>query len=377
MNVLYKDLIYLLVCAVNGITPDKARVQAMDLGQLYELAKMHTVQAAVCVSLERAGVRDKAFYEAYNKAIRKNIYLDTERKAITADLEKQGIWYMPLKGSVLKDLYPEDGMRQMADIDMLYDADKQQAVMEIMLAHGYTAESVGRTSHDVYKKPPVLNFELHTQLFGSLHAKPLCRYYSDIQRSLQKDGGNSCGYHFSDEDFYVYLTAHEWKHYSGSGTGIRSLLDCYVYCKVKGDDLDWDHITEQCRRLEIADFEQERRQLAVKVFSTDILPALTDAETKMLMCYLTAGTYGTFENGIRKKLHKQSKAGYLLRNLFPSLEYMRVSVTFVDRCPLLYPIGIVYRWGRILVKRRSYLKTIIKVMKQYDNKKIQDSGQGH
>lgn len=47
MNVIYKGLIYLLFCAVNVITPDKARVQAMDLEQIYRLAKFHTVRAAV------------------------------------------------------------------------------------------------------------------------------------------------------------------------------------------------------------------------------------------------------------------------------------------------------------------------------------------
>ena len=62
------------------------------------------------------------------------------------------------------------------------------------------------------------------------------------------------------------MTAHEWKHYNASGTGIRFLLDRYVYCKAKGDVLNWKYITEQCRQLEIADFEQECRQLAVKVF---------------------------------------------------------------------------------------------------------------
>ncbi len=38
------------------------------------------------------------------------------------------------------------------------------------------------------------------------------------------------------------------------GTGIRSLLDCYVYCKVKGDALDWAHIEAQCETLGIAAF---------------------------------------------------------------------------------------------------------------------------
>ena len=370
MKVLYKDLIYLLSCAVNGITPDTAKVQAMDLERLYRLAKFHTVRGAVCIALKRAGVQDKQFDQAYKKAVRKNIYLDMERSAILSDFEDKGIWYMPLKGSVLKDLYPENGMREMSDNDVLFDADKQEQSKEIMLSHGYTAEHYGVGNHDVYMKPPVLNFELHTALFSSAHAEPLYKYYADTRRLLRKDDGNSYGYHLSDEDFYVFMTAHEWKHYDGSGTGIRSLLDCYVYCKFKGDTLDWEYITKQCKQLEIADFEQERRTLAVKIFSSDRSPELTDGEQEMLMYYLTAGTYGTIENSIEKKLKQQSKAKYILSNLFPNPDYMKRSVKFVNACPLLYPVGIVYRWGRILVKRRSYLSVILKVMKKHYDKKV-------
>ena len=370
MNDTQKALIYMLSCAVNGIVPDTARVQAMDLEKLYRLAKFHSVRGAVCIALKRAGVQDKQFDQAYKKAVRKNIYLDMERNAIIADFEKQGIWYMPLKGSVLKDLYPENGMRQMADNDVLFDADKQELSKEIMLAHGYTAEHYGVGNHDVYMKPPVLNFELHTALFGSAHAEPLYKYYADTKRLLQRDEGNNYGYHFSDEDFYVYMTAHEWKHYNGNGTGIRSLLDCYVYCKIKGDNLNWKYITEQCKQLEIADFEKERRALAVRVFFSDKLPDLTESEQEMLMSYLTAGTYGTIESSIKKKLKQQSKEKYILSNMFPNLDYMKRSVGFVRKIPLLYPFGIVYRWGRILVKRRNYLSVILKVMKKNDNKKI-------
>ena len=375
MNPQYKDLIYLLYCAVNGTIPDTAKVQAMDLQVLYKIAKFHTVRAAVCIALKRAGVQDKQFDQAYKKTVRKNIYLDIERSAILAGFEKQGIWYMPLKGSVLKDLYPEIGMREMADNDLLLNADKQEQSKEIMLSHGYTAEHYGVSNHDVYTKPPVLNFELHTTLFGSDHDETLYRYYADTKRLLRKDEDNNYGFHFSNEDFYVYMTAHEWKHYNGGGTGIRSLLDCYVYCKVKGDLLDWEYITAQCKQLEIADFEQKRRALAVKVFSSETLLELTKSEQEMLMSYLTAGTYGTIENSIEKKLKQQSKKRYILSNMFPNLDYMKRSVGFVRKIPILYPVGIVYRWGRVFVKRRDYLSVILKVMKKYDNKKVYNSGQ--
>ena len=365
MNDTQKNLIYLMSCAVNGITPDTAKVQAMDLERLYRLAKFHTVRGAVCIALKRAGVQDKQFDQAYKKAVRKNIYLDMERTAILSDFEQQGIWYMPLKGSVLKDLYPENGMREMADNDVLFDAEKQVQSKEIMLSHGYTAEHYGVGNHDVYMKPPVLNFELHTALFGSAHAEPLYRYYADTKHLLCKDEGNTYGYHLSDEDFYVYMTAHEWKHYNGSGTGIRSLLDCYVYCKIKGESLDWKYITEQCRQLEIADFEKERRILAVKVFSSDTLPDLTESEQEMLIFYLTAGTYGTFDNAIKKKLKDQSKLSFWVHSIFIPRKQMAVSVPFTAKSPLLYPVGIFWRTFRVMLFKQDKIKQTIKAVKKY------------
>ena len=365
MNETQKSLIYLLSCSVNGIIPDKARVQSMDLEKLYALAKSHSVQGAVCIALERAGVRNEKFYQAYKKAVRKNIFLDAERTAITAEFEKQGIWYMPLKGSVLKDLYPEIGMRQMADNDVLFDADRQYQVKEIMEAHGYTAESVGQYNHDVYMKPPVLNFELHTALFAELHTEPLYRYYSDVKRLLKKNEGSDYGYHFSDEDFYVYITAHEWKHYNGSGTGIRSLLDCYVYCKVKGDTLDWDYITEQCRQLETADYEQERRQLAIKVFSSENLPELDEEENDMLMYYLSSGTYGSLENRVKRELKTQGKLSFWLHRIFIPRNAMAVSVPFTAKSPLLYPAGVVWRCARVVFRKQDKIKRTVRAVRKY------------
>lgn len=365
MNEIQKDLIYLLYCGVNGVTPESARVQSMDLETLYQLAAFHTVRAAVCVALKSADVEDNAFDQAYKKAIRKNIYLDVERKAILSEFEQQGIWYVPLKGAVLKDFYPENGMREMSDNDILFDPGKQEHAMRIMLKNGYTAIRVGKYYHDNYHKPPMLNFELHTSLFDENQVELLYRYYADTMRLLRRDEDSQYGYHFSDEDFYVYMTAHEWKHFSAGGMGIRSLMDCYVYCKAKGHTLDWAYITEQCRQLAIDDFEQLRRQLAEKVFSAETLPALTEKEQELLLYYLSAGTYGNWENVVKKYLKNRSKASYILWQIFPDMDYMKRSVGFVKKHPLLYPAGIVYRWGRILAIRREYLKTAVRTVRKY------------
>ncbi len=375
MNKTATDLIYLLSCAVNGITPDTTKVREMDFEQIYRLTKAHTLRAAVFIALRSAGVNDHSFQQAYNKAVRKNVMLDVERTAIFAEFEKHGIWYLPLKGAILKELYPENGMREMADNDVLYDSTKQAEVRKIMLGMGYTAESVGKTHHDVYMKPPVLNFELHTLLFGM--SSNFYAYYQNPKRLLIHDSGSKYGYHFSDEDFYVYMLAHEHKHYSNGGTGLRSLLDCYVFFQNKGDTLDWTYIYEQTKQLEIADFEQEQRVLAEKVFSSDKLPTLTDREQELLDYYLTSCTYGTTtrsaENTVKRhyaKSKNKSKISFILARLFPDMEFMKQYYPFFYRRKLLLPFGYVWRFFKGIFISRKKIQAEIKALNQYDNKKV-------
>ena len=76
-------------------------------------------------------------------------------------MDSEHIWYLPLKGIILKDYYPSVGMRQMSDNDILFDADAWERVEKHMLSEGYETESVGKGNHDVYQKAPVYNFEMH------------------------------------------------------------------------------------------------------------------------------------------------------------------------------------------------------------------------
>lgn len=88
-------------------------------------------------------------------------------------------------------------------------------------------------------------------LFGSISNERICSYYRDVKNRLKTACGKQYELRFSDEDFYVYMIAHEYKHYSGGGTGLRSLLDTYVYCLKKGKTLDWDYISGEIEKLGI------------------------------------------------------------------------------------------------------------------------------
>ena len=141
------DLVYLAACAVNGQVPEKSRTEGMDLSLVYEAAQNHKLAAAAGMALESAGIRNGAFVQAVAKAMRKNALLDADRAELTRKLEEAGIWYMPLKGAILKDLYPRYGMREMADNDILVDAARAQDVGRIMQELGFEVKEAGKGHH--------------------------------------------------------------------------------------------------------------------------------------------------------------------------------------------------------------------------------------
>ena len=113
----------------------------------------------------------------------------------------------------------------MSDNDILFDRSFQNQLEMYMKTHGYMVKTIG--NHSVCNKEPIYNFELHTSLYGSNHRKAYA-YYQNVKERLIPDAAGSYGYHFTDEDLYIYILSHAYKHYMGTGTGLRSLLDCYV-----------------------------------------------------------------------------------------------------------------------------------------------------
>ena len=198
-----EHLLYLMACALQGVSAREEVLADADLKQLLIMARKHSVASMVCMALEKTAIfanadeaTKKQWIDAKNKAIRKNMLLDAERKTILHELETQGIWYMPLKGSILKDWYPKPGMREMADNDILFDASKRKEVKAIFQGRGYTVKEYNKSNHDEYEKPPIYNFEMHVELyhkiydtFNEKYADVKQRLIPDKMRKLQPDGG--------------------------------------------------------------------------------------------------------------------------------------------------------------------------------------------
>ena len=360
-----QDMIWLASCAVNGLTPDASRVETMDIKALYKTARRHMMTAITAMALESAGIRDADFTQEKGRAIRKNAALDEERAAICARFEEAGIWYMPLKGALLKELYPRFGMRQMSDNDILIDPDRAEDVRAVMEGRGFTTEHFGESNHDIYHREPIYNYEMHTALFDKRNYPELDAYYHDVKQRLVKDPDNGFGWHFTDEDFYLYMLAHEFKHHRNAGTGLRSLLDTYVYLRAK-PNLDRAYIAAEAEKFGAGEYERLQRETALALFSGG---ELSPEEAEMAEYMAGSGVYGTAEQGFRNSVERTYKTAgsegkYLLRRLFLPATVLREAYPVLDRHPWLIPFYSIWRLIHAVLFRRKTIRREFGVLKE-------------
>ncbi len=359
------DLIYLVSCAVNNVIPDAQRCGEMDDEAVYSLANRHMLSAAAAFALKKVMPLPNHWHNAIGNSMRRLVIYHAERSKILREFDERGIRYLPLKGIILKGIYPKPEMREMSDNDILCDGEKMGEIKSVMNSLGFTCVEFGKKHHDVYHKG-LTRFEMHSKPFSRAEYPEGFSYYATIKKRLIKDDNNSCGYHMTDEDFYIYCVKHIYKHFSKAGTGLRSLLDIYILNKVKGMSLDRGYISSELDHFGLREYELKTRQLAENVFS---LQPLSESEKEELAFYAYSGTYGKIEtlvaNNLGKDDSKKTKRRYLLRRIFPNSDNLELFYPIVHRHRVLYPFLVVYRPFKGLVKNRGKISAEIKALKEY------------
>ena len=375
-------MLYLISCSLRKEKPDEMKFEGINLNELYDISKKQSLNAAVYYSLSKTEffkksdvlIREK-WQESYNKAIRKNILLDIERNEILNEFEKNQIWYMPLKGVIIKDLYPNTGIRQMADNDILFDGKYRTTVKKLMINRKYDVISYGEGVHDVYEKSPIYNYEMHIAPFDERYNKNWYEYYKDIKNRLVLKSGKKYMYNFTDEDFYIYIIAHAFKHFDNKGIGYRFLMDIFVF--ITNKNLNWNYISKELKYLKIDNFEEHTRLLSFKIFKEinfDFYKNLSTEEIKMLNGFSKAGTYGNslilMENNLKKlqdnnssNIKRKTKIRYCVRRVFPGILWCKNNYPFFGKHPYFIPFLWIYRGFKMLINRKRILNEISNLYK--------------
>lgn len=365
-------LIHLIGCALNDTSPEELP-ENVTWEDIYRLAKYHSIDNLVFYSIEKLEKKPneelyKKWKESRDRAILKGINQLYERDVIIEKLTKAQIDICPLKGCIIKELYPSQDMRTMADLDILMDSNKADLVKKVFKEMGYVLDHIDEEGHDVYKKKPVMNVEMHHYLVPlDILQKEILQYYEKQWERLIPDKNNKHFYHMTKEDFYIYHIAHMVKHYKLGGTGIRSFMDIYIYKKQYKDILNWKYIYDELDKMKI-------KKLAItfeKVVEAWFQDGIIDDEIEQITTYIiTSGTYGTLERShkavVQNKLEKSNNTFiYAIRRIFPNLKTMKKSYVILYKFPIALPFCWLHRGIRALIRKdkRKKIKIETDLMK--------------
>lgn len=127
------DMLYLAACALHDEVPDSKRVSAMNVHGVMSEAMRHSMNGVTYLGIKKyaeslpnapigADADAMAGWKAgYVHIVRQTLLFAMEREKILSFFDRSGIWYAPMKDIILQNLYPQIGMRQIVDNDILFD----------------------------------------------------------------------------------------------------------------------------------------------------------------------------------------------------------------------------------------------------------------
>lgn len=351
----------LMAYAAEGIPINKEKLGDIDYEKLFKFSKAHSAANLVGYALQKLDMLPDEYAAPFLKELKLSMVREAtqelETQEIAAQLEKRGIRYMLLKGSVMKQLYPLPYLRSMCDVDIQYDTAFKARLDDFMPDLGYEkAETSGTEGVNIaYRKKPYMYIEFH----GALMDKdvPLYNRYfgTDFERTIPVKG---CEVKYSDEDFFVFMAAHLAKHYFLGGSGLRSLLDIWLYLRKK-PELNKEYIFAELKKIKLDEFINIMLGINAVLFEG----AKPSEQQKDIISYiLSSGTYGTTANKSAELIKNQSKGSYVKQRLFPDREFMAINYPVVKKCVLLMPLFWIIRLVSVFLKKGFKGSDVEKVM---------------
>lgn len=319
-----------------------------ELSALYALAKKHDMAHLVGATLEKEGLLGEGALRAkFQKqaliAVLRQERFDYELSQIRSLLEEASIRFLPLKGSVIRPLYPEAWMRTSCDIDVLVDEENLDAAVKLLCEKlGYEAEA-DRNYHDIsLHAPSGVHLELHFSILE--HMESLDGELSRVWEFSSPISEGSSEYRMTNEYLVFHTVAHMSYHFVHGGCGIRPFLDLFLMREKL--PLDEAILLTHLRACSLEQFYESAIALS-EVWFSDRAP--TDVTCAMQEFLLSGGVYGSEVNRISVAQGKKgSRGGYLLGRIFLPYEDLCLRYSVLKKKKWLFPICQVRRWGRIL-----------------------------
>ncbi|MBG9368168.1 nucleotidyltransferase family protein [Streptococcus sp. NLN64] len=358
-------LVSLLGSVLKGEKPMEKPAE-LTFEEIYQFAKFHCIEGISFYAIEQLERQPSESLLREWEANRDGNIIKTmnqmaELERLSQLFSQQKIKHMPLKGSVLIHDYPQLDYRYLGDLDILIDPEDAQKVFDLLGQTGYQNIDYGLSNHDTYRMDKGfyrIEVEIHRYLFDQ--KEPYAPFFQAgiTSPSILTDQGDY-RYRMSLEDFYLFMVAHFAKHYFKGGSGIRSVMDIFIFLEKYEQQLDWGLVNKGLADLELIDFHQSILAITDAWFQTG---KWSEDLNPVADVILTQGAYGTFEHHVENRLkavHQDHSSPlvaslvYTWKRIFLPSKLIKHKYPYVQKYPILLPLGWAHRLGDAALNRKD------------------------
>ncbi len=318
------SLVFSAVCS--SLPPVEAIAAARENAEaIRKLSSSHELGHLVYLALK--GTEEAEEYRAdYERAVSRTVTIEKVMAKAFAALERAGIEFVPLKGALLRRLYPQAFMRLSCDVDVLVRPTERKKGGKALIKAGFK-RTKRYDYHDSYEDAEngaecELHFDLAEKDDG-IDAEGFAGEFFDS--SVRENGTREP----TAEYFVAHEVLHLAKHFFHGGAGVKFLLDFAVIDRYL--DYDGAKLDEILARYDLKEFKDSIFSLVKKWENGE------DGNEKLSDFILGSGRYGTLKNYVlsRKVAHGD---GYAKNRLFPPFSQMASRYPVLSKHPYLLPV---------------------------------------
>ena len=352
-----------------------------DWVALYRLAESQSVLPMIyqatynCPAAQMHSDIVKAYFGAVSEQVAIQVMKTTEFLDVYQKLCRLGVKPLIVKGMICRNLYPLPDYRPSTDEDVFILPEHFQICHKEFMNFGMHLLNEDEDIEKAYevsywKDPMMLYIELHKSLFP-----PESDAYGDFNRffvgvhenAIQETIQGVPVYTLNYTEHLFYLICHSYKHFLGSGFGIRQVCDITLFANRYGKEIDWELLMEQCKEISAERFVATVFLIGEKYLTFNSEQArypedfreLAVDEMDLLNDMFEGGALGNSNlsrihssnitlNAVTANKRGKESRGMVLKTIFPPRKYLVKWYKYLDKYPFLLPVAWVSRIFRYL-----------------------------
>lgn len=311
-----------------------------ELAAIYHLAKAHNLSSMAGDYMSRHGIMNKVILRDMAYAQSNVEHMDKAMTEVTKALTNARIPFLPLKGIVIRKLYPKPWMRLSGDIDILIHPEDRPRVIEALSEiPGMQFKSI--VGEDHFTSADGITIDVSTVLHGPSAIDGHGALMADIWGHASPSAETPAMYALSDAMLYTHAVNHMARHLKTGGCGINHLMDLWVLNhRIPVDAEKKSARLALIKEKHLEKIAEELEKISEKWFSA----AKTPVDTELEEYILSGAAHGTQKAKVSVNRKGLSKARYMLNRFFVPYGHLKILFPQIEGKRWLTPFYEVYRW---------------------------------